>query len=89
MEDNIYVPQKNKKLANCETAYIFKGLGLNLIPYSPSTTQLQKIKNYLTFLDTNKEFKTTYIPVGDKISISRRIIDEQNNSNTQKWETPK
>ncbi len=47
MEDNIYVPQKNKKLANCETAYIFKGLGLNLIPYSPSTTQLQKIKNYL------------------------------------------
>ena len=50
---------------------------------------VEKIKNYITFLDTNKEFKTTYIPVGDKISISRRIIDEQNNSNTQKWETPK
>ena len=45
---------------------------------------VEKIKNYITFLDTNKEFKTTYIPVGDKISISRRIIDEQNNSNTQK-----
>ncbi len=47
MEDNIFVPQENKELANCKTAYIFKGLGLNLIPYAPSETQLQKIKNYL------------------------------------------
>ena len=69
----------------------FHGLVENpeLIQTKRTQKLVEKIKNYITFLDTNKEFKTTYIPVGDKISISRRIIDEQNNSNTQKWETPK
>ena len=69
----------------------FHGLVENpeLIQTKRTQKLVEKIKNYITFLDTNKEFKTTYIPVGDKISISRRIIDEQNNSNPKKWETPK
>ena len=33
---------------------------------------VRKIKNFIEFLDTNKEFDTIYINVGDKISISRR-----------------
>lgn len=33
---------------------------------------VNKIKSYIDFLDNNKEFTTTYIPVGDKISISKR-----------------
>ena len=31
---------------------------------------VKKIKNFIEFLNNNKEFKTIYIPVGDKISIS-------------------
>ena len=34
---------------------------------------VRKIKNFIEFLDNNKEFKTTYIEVGDKISISERV----------------
>jgi len=34
---------------------------------------VRKIKNFISFLDENTEFETTYIAVGDKISISRRI----------------
>lgn len=33
---------------------------------------VKKIQNYLNFLDTNKDFITTYVPVGDRISISQR-----------------
>ncbi len=33
---------------------------------------VRKISNYITFLDSNSEFETKYINVGDKISISRR-----------------
>lgn len=33
---------------------------------------VRKIKNFISFLDNNKEFTTIYIDVGDKISISRR-----------------
>ncbi len=33
---------------------------------------VKKIKNFIEFLDNNEEFTTTYIPVGDKISISIR-----------------
>lgn len=33
---------------------------------------VNKIKNFIEFLDNNKEFITTYIPVGDKIAISKR-----------------
>ena len=33
---------------------------------------VNKIKTYLEFLDNNEEFFTMYVPVGDKISISKR-----------------
>ena len=33
---------------------------------------VRKIKNFIEFLDNNKDFSTTYINVGDKISISCR-----------------
>ena len=33
---------------------------------------VKKIKDFITFLDQNEEFITEYIPVGDKIAISKR-----------------
>ena len=33
---------------------------------------VKRIKKFIDFLDTNEEFLTTYVNVGDKISISRR-----------------
>lgn len=33
---------------------------------------VNKIKNYIDFLDNNDEFVTTYIDVGDRIAISKR-----------------
>lgn len=33
---------------------------------------VNKIKEYITFLDNNLEFDTIYVKVGDKIAISRR-----------------
>ncbi len=33
---------------------------------------VKKINNYITFLNTNQDFITTYVDVGDKISISKR-----------------
>lgn len=33
---------------------------------------VKKIKEFINFLDSNPEFITEYIPVGDKIAISRR-----------------
>ena len=33
---------------------------------------VRKIKDYLLFLDNNKEFITEYVSIGDRISISRR-----------------
>ena len=35
---------------------------------------VNKIKQYIDFLDNNKEFKTTYVNVGDRISISKRVM---------------
>lgn len=34
---------------------------------------VKKIKDYLIFLEENKEFTTEYIEVGDRISISKKI----------------
>ena len=34
---------------------------------------VKRIKNFIEFLDNNKEFTTTYIDIGDKISISKKI----------------
>lgn len=38
---------------------------------------VNKIKNYIEFLDNNDEFITTYIEVGDKIAISKRRYDNE------------
>ena len=36
---------------------------------------VNKIKDFISFLDNNEEFATAYIPVGDKIAISKRRSD--------------
>ena len=36
---------------------------------------VNKIKNFISFLDNNDEFDTEYISVGDKIAISKRRSD--------------
>ena len=36
---------------------------------------VNKIKDFISFLDNNDEFDTEYIPVGDKIAISKRRSD--------------
>ena len=36
---------------------------------------VNKIKDFISFLDNNEEFATEYIPVGDKIAISNRRRD--------------
>ena len=36
---------------------------------------VNKIKDFISFLDNNEEFVTEYIPVGDKIAISKRRSD--------------
>lgn len=38
---------------------------------------VNKIKNYINFLDNNEEFTTTYTPVGDTIAISKRREDNE------------
>ncbi len=38
---------------------------------------VNKIKDYIIFLDNNNEFITTYIPLGDTISISKRRDDDE------------
>ena len=37
---------------------------------------VKKIKLYIDFLSNNKDFTTTYVPVGDKISISKKVHHE-------------
>jgi predicted O-methyltransferase YrrM len=37
---------------------------------------VEKIKNYITFLKTHKEFKTKFYKVGDGLSVSRRIEND-------------
>ena len=36
---------------------------------------VNKIKDFISFLDNNEEFATEYIPAGDKIAISKRRSD--------------
>lgn len=36
---------------------------------------VNKIKDFISFLDNNDEYDTEYIPVGDKIAISKRRSD--------------
>lgn len=40
---------------------------------------VRKIKEFIKFLDENKEFETEYISVGDGISISRRKNNDEDN----------
>lgn len=35
---------------------------------------VKKIKNYLGFLESNEKFDTIYIPIGDRISISKKKV---------------
>lgn len=44
----------------------------NLIKTKNQRGIVKKIKDYLLFLDSNNEFITEYISIGDKISISKR-----------------
>ncbi len=44
----------------------------NLIKTKNQKGIVNKIKLFIDFLDNNKEFTTVYIPVGDKIAVSRR-----------------
>ena len=56
----------------------FHGLGENpnLVETKNQRGLVNKIKLYLEFLDKNEEFDTTYVEVGDRISISVRKDDE-------------
>ena len=49
----------------------------NLIKTKNQRGIVNKIKGYIEFLDNNEEFNTTYIEVGDKISISKRREDNE------------
>lgn len=49
----------------------------NLIKTKNQRGIVNKIKGYIEFLDNNEEFNTTYIEVGDKISISKRSEDNE------------
>ena len=44
----------------------------NLVKTKNQKGIVKKIKDYISFLDKNTEFNTTYIPVGDTIAISKR-----------------
>lgn len=44
----------------------------NLVKTKNQKGIVKKIKEYISFLDNNTEFNTTYIPVGDTIAISKR-----------------
>lgn len=44
----------------------------NLVKTKNQRGIVNKIKDYINFLNNNDEFITTYVPVGDKIAISKR-----------------
>ena len=44
---------------------------IELIKYKIEQNK-EKIKDYILFLENNEEFITEYVPIGDRISISRR-----------------
>ena len=54
MKQERYILQKNKDVANLKSAYIFKGLGRNLIPFTPNEQQLNKMKSYIKDMLDNK-----------------------------------
>ena len=52
--ENLFRLQKGKDINNLKTAYIFKGLGHNLIPFTPNEKQLDKMKSYIKDMLDNK-----------------------------------
>lgn len=74
---NKYKSNLNKKGVIVTDNLSFHGLVENpeLIKTKNQRGLVNKIKLYLEFLDNNNEFNTTYVEVGDKISISIRKED--------------
>jgi len=74
---NKYKNNLNKKGVIVTDNLSFHGLVENpeLIKTKNQKGLVNKIKLYLEFLDNNKEFNTTYVSIGDKISISIRKED--------------
>jgi len=74
---NKYKYNLNKKGVIITDNLSFHGLVENpeLVKTKNQKGLVNKIKLYLDFLDNNEEFNTTYVEVGDKISISIRNED--------------
>lgn len=74
---NKYKSNLNKKGVIITDNLSFHGLVENpeLVKTKNQRGLVNKIKLYLEFLDNNNEFNTTYVEVGDKISISIRKED--------------
>ena len=74
---NKYKDNLNKKGVIVTDNLSFHGLVENpdLIKTRNQRGLVNKIKLYLNFLEDNKEFTTTYVSVGDRISISIRNED--------------
>ena len=80
--NNINFFNKYKKNLNKNGVIITDNLSFHGLVENPELIKtknqrglVNKIKLYLDFLDNNKEFDTTYIDIGDKISISIRKED--------------
>lgn len=71
---NLFKDNLNKDGVIITDNLSFHGLveDANLIKTKNQKGIVNKIKNFIAFLDNNLEFDTKYINVGDKISISRR-----------------
>lgn len=87
---NIFFMQKfSKNLAKYGTIITdnlsFHGLveNPNLIKTKNQASLVRKIKEYIDFLDQNKEFTTTYVDVGDRIAISKRVDENEITSNNK------
>lgn len=74
---NKYKDNLNKKGVIVTDNLSFHGLveDETLVETKNQRGLVNKIKNYLEFLDNNTEFSTTYVSVGDRISISIRNED--------------
>lgn len=81
---NTYFFEKFKNNLNKDGVIITDNLSFHglvednsLIRTKNQKSIVNKIKSYIEFLDNNEEFNTTYIEVGDKISISKRREDNE------------
>lgn len=69
----IFELQKDKNADNLKTAYIFKGLGLNLIPFSPNKKQLAKIKECIKEMLNNRGENADEENINDLIGKNPKI----------------